>query len=63
MTGSESFSQHIESGGGGSGTGGRLGGRRSVLISLIVLRAIQKKEKPGSNLRGFSKLLPGLLIA
>ena len=44
-------------------TGGRLGGRRHVLISLIVLTGITGKERPDSNLREFSKLQPGLVTA
>ena len=58
LTGSESFSRHTWTGGGGSGAGGRLGGRRHVLMALIRLRGITTNAKPGNNLRDFSKLRP-----
>ena len=44
-----------------SPTGGRLGGRRHVLMALTRLRGLTTKEKPDRNLRDFSKLRPGLI--
>jgi hypothetical protein len=44
-------------------TGGRLGGRRHVLMVLISLRGLTAKAKPGNNLRDLSKFRPGLITA